>query len=306
MQARTLGAFIQEKLVSGRWIWRAGGRFEHTAHRYHWIGGTRPSVDETSWDKVMWSAGVRFNSLPSLAFFGNASNSFIPPSAKAVGGTLQESDAFQPGRDGQLPNRDLRPEKGIGADLGLDFHPTESLSLTLRAFSNRVDDAIVDNVVSTTPSQVRSINAGRSLSRGFEVAVEQSLGESYRWFGNLTCTHAELRNALDPDQDGASTPFVPSYVANLGATLGLPFGITVSPYLQAIGRYFDSSSLGTRRAFGRYRRANLKGQASLSRNDRWAMSLILELNNLTNRKTEMPWQFQDPGFNFQISPQVVF
>jgi hypothetical protein len=68
----------------------------------------------------------------------------------------------------------------------------------------------------------------------------------------------------------------------------------------------DSSSLGTRRAFGRYRRANLKGQASLSRSDRSAMSLILELNNLTNRKSEMPWQFQDPGFNFQISLQVVF
>ena len=65
-------------------------------------------------------------------------------------------------------------------------------------------------------------------------------------------------------------------------------------------------SHGDAGAFGRYRRANLKGQASLSRSDRWALSLILELNNLTNRKFEMPWQFQDPGFNFQISLQVVF
>jgi outer membrane receptor protein involved in Fe transport len=27
------------------------------------------------------------------------------------------------------------------------------------------------------------------------------------------------------------------------------------------------------------------------------MLLFADLNNLTNRKYEMPWQFRDPGFN---------
>jgi iron complex outermembrane recepter protein len=30
------------------------------------------------------------------------------------------------------------------------------------------------------------------------------------------------------------------------------------------------------------------------------------LNNLTNKKYEMPWQFQDPGFNAHASIEFVF
>ncbi|WP_005034003.1 TonB-dependent receptor plug domain-containing protein [Holophaga foetida] len=296
-RAQSLGVFLQEKLVSWKWVWRAGARFNRTSHHYDWIGGTRPEVSRKAWNRSLWSAGTRFNATPVFSFFGNISSSFLAPSAKSVGGTLQEGDVGQPGKDGQLPNRNLSPEKGIGMDLGMNVQPGHALTLSLRGFFTRVNDAIVDNVVSSTPSQTRSVNAGRASSLGLELSAEQVVSDKCIWFSNLTLTRSELRNAVDLDQDGADTPFAPRYVANLGLTLGLPKGLTVSPCLQSFGRYFDSSSKSSRAAFGNDQILNIKAQASLYRSSSHALSCALDLNNVLDRKIRMPWQFQDPGFN---------
>lgn len=306
VKAQTTGLFIQEKLAVGRWIWRAGARFNHTAHHYERIGGSQPAVSDKSWNKTLWSAGARFNATPVFSFFGNVSSSFLAPSAKSVGGTLQEADAYVPGKDGQLPNGSLRPEKGIGSDLGMNIKPTDTLTLTLRGFFNRVDDAIVDNVVSSTPSQTKSINAGQVDSRGLELSAEHMVSKTFQWFGNLTLTRTELHNSVDADQDGSNTPFVPSYIGNLGTTLSLPMGLTVSPYLHTFGKYYDSSSKTSRKAYGPQRLLNIKTQASLSRSSNYALSCALELNNVLNKKFDMPWQFRDPGLNFQFSIQMIF
>ena len=188
----------------------------------------------------------------------------------------------------------------------MDSYPVGSLTIGLRAFLNRVNDAIVDNVVSTTPSQTRSVNAGRASSRGIELMAEQTVSDALHWFCNLTYTRTELHNVYDPDQDGARIPFAPDYVANLGITVSLPLGVTVSPYLTAVGTYYDSSSRSGRRVFGRHELLNMKIQASLVRRSRYALSAAMELNNLTNRRFEMPFQFRDPGFNCLGSLQLSF
>ena len=151
----------------------------------------KPSVSDKSWNKLLWSAGARFNAFPRLSFYGNISTSFVVPSAKSVGGTLQEEDAYLSGKNGQLPNRDLRSETGLGSDVGVDAYPIGSLNVGLRAFLNQVNDAIVDNVVSITPSQAKSVNAGRASSRGIEVMAEQTVSSAFHWFCNLTYTRTE-------------------------------------------------------------------------------------------------------------------
>ena len=53
-----------------------------------------------------------------------------------------------PGKNGQLPNPDLDPEDGLGADVGVEYQPIPELLVSARGFMNTIDDAIVENVVS--------------------------------------------------------------------------------------------------------------------------------------------------------------
>jgi outer membrane receptor protein involved in Fe transport len=232
-----------------------------------------------------------------VAIFANAGSSFVAPTPKAVGGTLQVGDLGMAGRNGQLPNPDLRPESGIGGDLGLDLSVQKRLQASVRGFLNRIDDVIVDNVVSENPSQTRSVNAGDATSYGVEVALEQALSRRVSWFANATYTHSRIRNPIDPTQDGAEIPFVPDWMANVGATLILPHGFTVSPYLRAVGTYYDSTSLSERQSFGEYVVPALRLQAAVAAGARGEVVFALDLNNLVDDRYAMPWQFRDPGFN---------
>jgi outer membrane receptor protein involved in Fe transport len=294
--ASSLGLFAQQQVVLGRFVARGGLRYGHTAQSYSLLAGAKPGLAERSWDKVLWSAGVRWNASATFGVFANAGSSFVAPTPKAVGGTLAPEDLGVAGRNGQLPNPDLQPESGLGSDLGVDLR-LGSLRLGARGFRNRVDDAIVDNVVSQNPSQTRSVNAGNATSYGIEATLDHALGRGLSWFANGTWTHSRVENPLDPDQDGAEISFVPDWMANVGASLSLPHGFTVSPYLRAVGTYYDSTSLSGRRSFGGYAVPALRLQAVAGAGARAEVVIALDLNNITDNRYEMPWQFRDPGFS---------
>jgi len=304
--ARMAGLYLQEKFILDKWVLRAGARQQYTKHDYDLISGSTPGRDAKSWNKTIASGGVRFNAACWIALYGNAGNSFIAPSAKAVGGTLNASDFGVAGKNGQLPNPDLKPEKGLGSDLGIDLTPLDTLTIGVRGFLNQVDDVIVDNRVSDDPSQTKSINAGKATSRGVEAAVEHALLDNFQWFANITYTDTKVKNDLDPDQDGADISFVPNSIANVGFTAKLPFDITVSPYLNRVGRYYDSTSLSGRQKFGPYQTINIKIEKMLVRTADYALTASLDLNNVADRKYIMPWQFQEPGFNMYAAFDLRF
>ncbi len=304
--AWSTGVFLQEKLVIDKLVLRAGGRFNHTQHSYDLISGATPGLKEQSWDKRLWSVGARYNVTPKFAVYANSGSSFVAPSAKSVGGTLNAADAGVIGKNGQLPNPGLKPESGIGSDLGIDLQPLDSMKVGIRGFYNYLDDAIVDNAVSQNPSQSKSVNAGKAHSYGVEVTVEQAVADYLQWFTNLTYTATEVKNSLDKDQDGADLSFVPDFVANIGITAKLPFDFKVSPYMHMVGTYYDSTSTSGRKKFGPYQVVNLKIEKSILKTADYTMTAAVDLNNLFNKKYEMPWQFQDPGFNAFGSLELKF
>jgi len=306
VDAMSLGVYVQEKIVYDKWVFRAGGRYSYTKHDYDVIGGTRPEDSDKSWDKVLWSAGVRYNAMPSLSFFANAGQSYLVPSAKSVGGTLSPDDIGVPGMNGQLPNPNLDPESGTGYDLGVEFTPIETLYIGIRGFYNDVDDAIVTNRVSDDPSQSQDINAGEAKSIGVEIEIKHWLNKYISWFANYTYTDTEVDNDVDPDQDGSDVTFVPDYVANIGITANLPYDIAISPYLHAVGEYYDSTSKSGRQKFGPYEIINVNARMVLLKKTAYQANLNVDLNNITDKKFEMPWQFQDPGFNALASIEFVF
>lgn len=306
VSADSTGLFLQEKFVTGRWVFRAGGRTNRTHHAYDMIDGAKPVLADKSWNSQLWSVGARYNLTPHLSFYGNVGSSFVAPSAKSVCGTIAAADAGVVGRNGQLPNPGLQPEKGTGSDFGIEFHTDADFSIGIRGFFNQIDDAIVDNVVSAIPSQSQSVNAGKARAKGFEVTVEQVVNADWKWFANVTLNSSRVDNAIALDQDGTAIPFVPDYVANVGLTARLPWGLVVSPRLQMVGDYYDSTSKTGRQRFGSYQVLNLRLQSRLLTRPDYSVSCSLDLNNLLDRRYEMPWQFRDPGFNAFLSLEFGF
>jgi iron complex outermembrane receptor protein len=295
--ALSVGAFLQEKYVAGDWVLRAGVRLSRTRNSFNLISGVVPVLRSQTWNRSLWSAGVRYNVSRRLSVYSNAGTSFIPPASKSVAGTLAPADRGVVGKDGQLPNASLRPESGIGMDAGADVRFAERAVIGARLFFSRINDAIVENVVSTSPSQSMSVNAGNARSWGVEIPYEQDLSDSVQVFANFTRNYTRVANRLDRDQDRATITFVPGYVANAGAHFKLPQSLTLSPYLHSVGVYYDSTSLSGRREFGPYQVVNVRVEKTLSRSDGYSTILFADLNNLTDRRFELPWQFRDPGFN---------
>ena len=291
------GFYAQEELVLDPFLLRFGGRYAHTKHEIDLLGGVIPGSDSQSWNEFLWSIGTKYNASAALSFYANAGTSFVAPSLKSVGGTIPLSDAGVPGRDGQLPNPDLEPETGLGYDLGMDFYGIKNVKIGVRGFYNIIDDQIVDIVVSETPSQSQSVNAGdQTKSYGAELELRHAPIESLEWFANYTFTHSEIKSKTDPDQDGAEVPFVPAHMGNVGMDLLFPHDFYVSVYLHLSGEIYDSTSKAGRNKFDAYEVLNMSVRKTLINEENRKIDLYLDFYNLTNNEYEMPWQFQDPGF----------
>lgn len=284
--ARSTGLFLQEKLQFGDWVLRAGVRRNRIEHDYDLLGRNLPAVQEAEWSRTLWSLGVRHNLTPGLALYANVGSSFMAPSAKQIGGTVSAPTA-----SGHLPNPGLSPETGVGRDLGIDWQPASGLSLHARAFLNSIEDAIVDNAVGAT--QAISVNAGQTRAAGLELEVRHTPSETLSWFANLTWTDTQVDNPANADQNGSAIPFAPDLTANLGLNASLPGQWRVSPYFHWVGRYYDSASFSGRKAYGQYGVANLRLRKNLVQ----GVELVIDLNNLADRRYAMPWDFSDPGFH---------
>jgi outer membrane receptor protein involved in Fe transport len=301
VQSRSRGVYIQDKLHYERWVVRTGLRYNQTQHDYDLLNSVVPLERAASWNKLLWSIGVRFNASEHLSVYANSGSSFMVPSAKQTGGTVSSSTD-----SGQLPNSSIDPESGIGSDFGVDYLMIHGFNIGMRVFYNKINDAIVDNVVSESPSQSQSINAGEATASGIEIDVYDRRQDNLEWFANVTYSKTEVNNPTDPDNSGTDITFVPEYVLNAGLTSKLPWDVTLSPYYQWVGTYYDSTSKSTRKAFGSYGVINVKLQKMLKRSRDFSANLMIELNNITDKKYEMPWDFIDPGFNGYAGIQLIF
>lgn len=304
--ASSLGIYAQEHLIINNWVVRLGGRFSSIKNDYDLLSGVVPEVSSKSWDRFLGSAGVRYNASKQLGIYANVGTSFVPPSAKSVGGTLNASDLGVPGRNGQLPNPGLGPEKGVGYDVGIDYQILDNLIAGVRGFYNKVDDVIVENRVSENPSQSQSVNAGNARSYGIELQLAHYINQNIYWFTNYSYIDTKIKNGVDPDQDGADIPFTPDYTFNVGLVAKLPYDFTVAPYLRLVGSYYDSTSLIGRKKFGAYETINVKIQKLLVKTKDYSMNFNLDLDNVTDNKYEMPWQFQNTGFQAFASIELIF
>jgi iron complex outermembrane recepter protein len=297
--ANQAGIYIQEELHINNFIWRGGIRYNYIKNNIHLVDGGAPGEKSNDWSSFLWSTGIKYNINSDISVSANAGNSFLTPGLKATGGTISLSDRGVPGRNGQLPNPDLKPESGTGFDLGADAKLPLNFKVSARGFYISITDAIIENIVSQDPSQTQSINAGETSSLGVEAEVKQLISSTIQWFLNYTYMKTEVK-------DAGTVPFAPKQVANVGVNLMLPFGLMVSPYLNYNHGFYDSSDKTSREFFKPGALLNINASQVIAKSENHKVEAFGNFYNLTNNKYKMPWQFQNPGFSVMAGIRATF
>jgi outer membrane receptor for ferrienterochelin and colicin len=304
--AMQAGVYIQEEWrpVSGL-TFRGGLRYAHINNRIVLENSVGPGENNLSWNKLLWSAGVRYSVNENISVYLNSGSSFSTPDLKSIGGTILLSDLGVPGRDGQLPDHDLKPEKGFGTDAGIDFTLQANFKISIRGFYTVLHDGIVDNVVSQNPSQTQSINT-QSKAAGGEIEVTQQISSMLSWYINGTYMSSNIKDRLNADQNDVEIPFSPNFVANVGGNLHLTSGFTFSPSVNYNSGFYDGISKSGRTKYVPGVVLNTWLSQQIIKSDSYLLECYAQLYNITNNDYSMPWQFKNPGFSGMIGIKVTF
>lgn len=149
-------------------------------------------------------------------------------------------------------NKDLEPEKNMSWDLGIRQEFWKGATINVTYFENYIEDLIYTMTVSETLRE--RVNVGKAETKGFEVELEQRLGNGLRLYGNIARTLSEvMENDANPDSVGKELTDLPDYVVNVGGvfTRG-PF--TVSLNGKYVGKRYgtDLNSDTTDNVYGSY------------------------------------------------------
>jgi len=293
------GFYAQEELHIKNFTWRGGIRYNYIKYGIQLIDGGAPGEKSKKWNSILWSTGIKYKINSDLSFYANTGNSFLTPGLKAIGGTISLSDRGVAGRNGQLPNPDLKPESGLGIDVGGEANLPKNFKVTVRGFYLAITDAIIDNVVSQNPSQTQSINAGETYSTGVEAEVKQILSKNIQWFVNYSYMKTKVK-------DAGTVPFAPEQVANVGINVSMPFGLMVNTTLNYNNGFYDSSDKNSRAFFKPGALLNINASQIIASSELFKVEVFGNFYNVTDNKYKMPWQFQNPGFSMMAGIKATF
>lgn len=132
-------------------------------------------------------------------------------------------------------NENLKPERLVGYEAGLDWQPTDRVKLTLTAFDNKVKDAITNVTIGTNLRQRRNIDAIRA--KGIELGSQVSLGK-FSFDGSLAYTHARQRNP-GTDLDGFRPSQTPAWAESATLSYRPAERMLFSATVRHVGKQFE-------------------------------------------------------------------
>ena len=128
-----------DEFKSGNLTLRAGFRYNIINNHIDLISGGNPGEQDRDFNILIWNAGIKYRLNETINIYGNAGNSFIAPGLKSIGGTIRLEDKGIQGKNGQLPNSDLKPENGLGLDLGTDISLLNKINNEI-TLNNRINE----------------------------------------------------------------------------------------------------------------------------------------------------------------------
>ena len=300
------GIYIQEELKPvSRLTLRGGLRYAYIKNSIELENGGNAADHNLSWNRLLWSVGLRYTISDKVGIFANGGSSFSAPGLKSIGGTILLSDRGVMGRNGQLPNPDLKAENGIGLDAGVDCMLQNHFKIGFRGFYTILQNGIVDNVVSQNPSQSQSINT-ESTSKGGEIEVSQQINSNILWYVNGTYIKSNIKNKFNNDLNDVEIPFAPNYIVNIGGSFSTPSGLQFSPSLNYNGGFYDAISKTDRIRYKPGIVINTYIAQRIVKSELYTVAFFAQLYNITNNVYNMPWQFKNPGSSGMLGIKVIF
>ena len=181
------------------------------------LAGGRLDVWESARTRTSFNPrlGALFRATDAVTLRGSVYRGFRAP-------TLNELyRLFRVGNVETQANPDLEEETLVGVEIGADFHPSSSLFFRLNAYRNRIDGAVGNVTLSTTPQLItrRRENLDRVTADGLE--AELRLRPLQRWEIQAAWLYADSR----VERTGLRVPQVPLNQGSLGLAFDGPVAV---------------------------------------------------------------------------------
>ena len=234
-----LGVIVEDDWSLGALTLTAGARADRTSIRGGFTSASSPAgitLAETRYpDRAEWSASFRGGALLRIdgglnlraaAYTGLR----LPTLNELYRGFVIFPVVTQ-------ANAALRNERLEGYEVGLDWRPAESLSLSVTAFDNRVRDAIAN--VTIGPNLRQRQNIAAITSRGVEAAATARLG-ALSFAGTLAHTDAVVRGGSEAAAlDGKRAAQTPRWAASGTLTWRTAQGWRLALTARHVGAQFE-------------------------------------------------------------------
>ena len=132
-------------------------------------------------------------------------------------------------------NENLKPERVIGYEAGLDWQATPGIKLSLTAFDNKVKDAITNVTIGTNLRKRENIAAIRD--KGIEFGAQAHLGQ-FSFDGSLAYTHAR-QHAPGTDLDGFIPSQTPAWAESATVSYRPAEHMLFSATLRHVGKQYE-------------------------------------------------------------------
>lgn len=212
---RTFGIFVHDFVKIGSKLILAGGVRFDTWENFRALSSTRtlstgqavttvfPDRDE---DAISPHISVMYQATEEFSVFATASRSFRAP-------TLNELyRGFRVGNVVTQPNEDLRAERADNFEGGISFGRNRTY-VRGNFFWTNIRQPVANVTLSSTPSLItrQRQNAGRTLTRGFEVEGETSFRIVHISLGYLFADSRVVEFPSNPILEGLRIPQVPAH-----------------------------------------------------------------------------------------------
>ena len=235
-----LGLFAEDAWTLGRLVLTGGLRADRTRISGGYAIERDPTgalVSESRFDDrsdwtVTWRGGGVFHVTPAVALRAVAYSGIRLPTPNE----LYRSFVVFPVTT--LANADLKSEKLVGYEAGIDATPAEGVTLSFTAFDNRVKHAITNISVGTNLRQPRNLPA--IDAQGIELGAAIARGP-FRLDGSLAWTHAEMvGRGASAALDGRRPAQSPKWAMSGTLSYTPAPGWTLATTLRHIGKVYES------------------------------------------------------------------
>jgi outer membrane receptor protein involved in Fe transport len=132
-------------------------------------------------------------------------------------------------------NAALKNEQLRGFEAGVDFTPSDNVSLSATAFDNKVKDAVANVTIGTNLRQRQNVDAVHA--KGIELSADLRLGQ-FSLGGSLALTDAEVEQA-DTDIDGMRPAQTPEIAASGTLAWHPGDGWVIAATVKHVGAQFE-------------------------------------------------------------------